>query len=89
MSEELTPTEQPAYQLDPNYVGPPSEFEKELTSLINRYSIEWRSETPDFVLAKYLEGCLTNFAVAVLKRDQWYHFNQKKEFNILDEQPAK
>lgn len=89
MSEELTSTEQSAFRLDPNYVGPPSEFEKGLISLINKHSIEGRSETPDFVLAKYLEGCLTNFAVAVLRRDQWYHFNQKKEFNILDQQPAK
>lgn len=70
--------------LDPNYVAPPSEFENELTALINKHSREGISETPDFILAKYLEGCLVNFAVAVLKRDQWYHFNQKKDFNSLD-----
>ena len=79
--------EDKAQQLDANYIQGPSEFEKELTILINRYSIEGRSETPDFVLAKYLEGCLNNFAIAVLRRDQWYHFNQKKGFNLLDETP--
>ena len=79
--------DQTTYQLDPNYAGPPSDFERELTALINKHSIEGRSETPDFVLAKYLEACLVNFAVAVLRRDQWYHFNQKKGFNLLDETP--
>jgi hypothetical protein len=71
-------------QLDQNYSGPPSAFEKELTELINKHSMEGQSEIPDFVLAKYLHGCLTNFAVAVLRRDQWYHFNQKLPLNSLD-----
>ena len=49
-----------------------SEFEKELTELINKYSRENRSDTPDFILASYVESCLVNFDVAVLRRDQWY-----------------
>lgn len=37
------------------------EFEKELTNLINCYSLENGSDTPDFILAKYLVGCLQAF----------------------------
>lgn len=51
---------------------PVSEFQKELSILINKYSRENMSDTPDFILAQYLEGCLTNYSIAVTKRDQWF-----------------
>jgi hypothetical protein len=35
-----------------------TEFTKELCTLINRCSLENGSNTPDFVLAEYLTGCL-------------------------------
>lgn len=44
----------------------------ELTSVLNRYSAENASNTPDFILANYLMTCLVNFNVAVQSRDQWY-----------------
>ena len=47
-------------------------FEKELTCLINKYSKENDSNTPDFILAEYILGCLSNFNVIVNKRDKWY-----------------
>ena len=37
------------------------DFRKELEDLINRFSKENGSNTPDFILAEYLEGCLSNF----------------------------
>ncbi len=49
-----------------------SEFQRELESLINRYSRENGSHTPDFVLAEYLSGCLAAFDAAVGQRDAWY-----------------
>lgn len=49
-----------------------SEFQQELTALINRYSIENASNTPDFILAGYLVGCLTVFNQAVNERECWY-----------------
>ena len=49
-----------------------SEFEKELTSLLNRHSRENASNTPDFILAQFLEGCLATFATAVQQRENWY-----------------
>ena len=37
------------------------EFEKEVCHLINRLSMENLSDTPDFILAKYLRGCLDKY----------------------------
>ena len=48
------------------------DFEKELEMLINKHSKENESDTPDFVLAQYLKGCLANYAETVKARDKWY-----------------
>lgn len=47
-------------------------FEKELEELINRHSQEKGSDTPDFILAQYLIGCLKNFNATVHERERWY-----------------
>lgn len=47
-------------------------FQKELTSLINRYSKENKSNTPDFILAEYMNECLLIFERIIAKRDEWY-----------------
>jgi len=47
-------------------------FKKELEFLINRYSKENGSDTPDFILAQFLTGCLKSFDVAVSRRENWY-----------------
>lgn len=47
----------------------PRTFKDELTQLINKYSIENESSTPDFILAKYLDSCLFSFRDAVRQRD--------------------
>jgi hypothetical protein len=47
-------------------------FEGELRSLINRFSKENGSDTPDFILAQYMNNCLTNFNEAVTARTNWY-----------------
>ena len=48
------------------------EFYKELEHLVNRYSKENGSNTPDFILAEYLQGCLNLFDNTVGKREKWY-----------------
>ena len=50
-------------------------FETELEKLINKYSKENDSNTPDFILAKYLNSCLYAFNGAVKRRDIWYGVN--------------
>ena len=47
-----------------------SEFRKELRVLINRYSQENWSNTPDFVLTTYLMNCLQAFEAATYDRDR-------------------
>ncbi len=54
-----------------------TEFEKELCILINRHSQENNSDTPDFILAKYLFWCLQNFNEAVNHREKWYGRERK------------
>ena len=49
-----------------------SNFTKELEQLINRHSLENESDTPDFILADYIRGCLTIYRVAVRARDKWH-----------------
>jgi len=49
-----------------------SEFRKELAELINNYSKENGSDTPDFILARYLDNVLQNFDAAVKEREEWY-----------------
>jgi hypothetical protein len=53
-------------------------FEKELEKLINRYSLENGSDTPDFILASYLKGCLDLWNSAVTTREQWYGRRKKR-----------
>ena len=52
-------------------------FEKELRKLINRYSLENGSNTPDIILAHYLLNCLKVFDVAIKKRENWYGVHHK------------
>ena len=50
----------------------PPTFEEELRYVINKYSKENASNTPDYILAQYLVGCLDVFAVCVQQRETWY-----------------
>lgn len=47
-------------------------FRKDLEELINRYSMENGSNTPDFILSEYLENCLKAFDNATIGRTLWY-----------------
>ena len=45
---------------------------EDLTALLNRHSRENQSDTPDFILATYLERCLEAFEAASNHRGQWW-----------------
>lgn len=63
-----------------------TQFHRELSSLLNRYSKENGSHTPDFLLASYLTGCLHTFNSIVNAREEWYGRGEKrKENDITDE----
>lgn len=48
-------------------------FKSDLQKLINRHSLENRSNTPDFILAEYLVDCLHSFELATQERERWYN----------------
>jgi hypothetical protein len=47
-------------------------LEQNLTEVLNSFCEENKSNTPDFVLAKFLLGCLDSFHLASNLREQWY-----------------
>lgn len=47
-------------------------FRTELARILNKYSLENGSDTPDFILARYLQNCLNAFDIAVTDRESWY-----------------
>lgn len=59
-------------------------FARELTSLLNRYSKENDSDTPDYVLAGYLIGCLRNFNCAIGNKNN--HEGRKRKIHIESEE---
>jgi hypothetical protein len=65
-----------------NYVNI-TDFEIELKQLINKYSMEIRSDTPDYVLALYLRDCLNAFNTATIARDRF--FGIENPFDIVFE----
>lgn len=52
--------------------GGPLSLRVEITAALNRCSAENGSDTPDFVLAEFLLGCLAAFDTAVACREKWY-----------------
>jgi hypothetical protein len=47
-------------------------FRCELECLINSHSMENDSNTPDFVLAEFMNDCLRAFDKATNRRNEWY-----------------
>lgn len=56
------------------YAGHHETFEDQLRRLLNTWSMEKTSDTPDFVLCRYMALCLETFSTAVRARDHWYGF---------------
>ena len=66
-----------------------STFEQELETILNRYSMENGSNTPDFILAQYLHGCLMSFNIAVTLREKWYGRGAEECRVLAEYQPPK
>lgn len=56
-----------------------SEFSKGLERLINQHSLENGSNTPDFILADFLNHCLAIFNASVNEREVWYGRKEANE----------
>lgn len=48
-------------------------FERRLEALINEFSRENESNTPDFILARYMNECFSAFVRATNRRDSWFN----------------
>ena len=49
-----------------------NDLESALAGALNRFSAENPSNTPDWILAQYLLGCLTAWNQGVQQRETWY-----------------
>lgn len=47
-------------------------FKQELAAVINKYSMERGSNTPDFILADYLADCLAAYEHMLGSKNLWY-----------------
>lgn len=56
-----------------NLFDAPSPFRTRLEHLINEFSVESGSNTPDFLLAEYVDGCLRLWEQTTKARDRWYN----------------
>lgn len=54
-------------------------FVSELEWLINKYSKENESNTPDYLLAGFVGRCLQAYTDTVNQRDKWFSAPHKKE----------
>ena len=49
----------------------------DLARMLNQHSVENGSNTPDFILARYMLASLNAFEAAVAERDMWYGERRK------------
>jgi len=80
---EADAPDEPTTDIPGGYGEPAHTLRDDLAATINRWSIENDSDTPDFMLADFLIGCLQTFAQAVDAREQWYG---RRSTNPLDRQ---
>lgn len=62
----------------------PSILAQELAQVLNRYLMENASNTPDFLLAEYLERCLAAGEVLINRRDGWYGVKLKPGHRLVE-----
>jgi hypothetical protein len=71
----LTKLEALEYEKLEEVVTKETKFNRELISLLNRYSKENGSNTPDFILANYLNSCLHTFNNTINQREKFFGRN--------------
>ena len=57
------------------------DFKKELAYVLNKYSRENLSNTPDYILAEYLNDCLNTFDKIIQLREKLYKVGLKTKNN--------
>jgi hypothetical protein len=64
-------------------------FFNELMQLLNRYSKESDSNTPDMLLTEYLIDCLNAYAKITNGRDKWFGFKPSNSLETNIERKEK
>jgi len=75
------PQEEKVIQEEKSVREIPFFFKKELTNLLNTYNMENASNTPDFMLSRFLTSCLEAFETATHDRETW---NEKTSQSLKD-----
>lgn len=65
-----------------------AELLKKLESLVNRLSLENESDTPDWILARYMVGCLDTFDACVRERDRWFGIKPWEDGRRVSDDPS-
>jgi len=60
------------YEVIDEIIPKEDQFIRELAQLINKFSFENGSDTPDFILAAHLYNTLQTFNHTVRRREEWY-----------------
>lgn len=79
---ELSEAINEPYNPLPEVNDPNEDFKKQIETLINKFCKENGSNTPDFILAEYLNGCLENFNKTVMRRSEWYGFVDRIGYDL-------
>lgn len=59
----------------------------ELSSLVNRYSLENESNTPDFILAQFLRDAMKAYGAALTLRDRWFGIDPWNKGSVKEQAP--
>jgi hypothetical protein len=54
------------------------EFERELTSLINKHNLDSISNTPDYIIAKAMIGFYSTLSESIAARSKWFNLSSDK-----------
>ena len=68
-------------KIDENGKVHQDDLEHAVASALNRYSAENPSNTPDWILAQYLLGCLAAWNMGVQQRETWYGRDARQKMN--------
>lgn len=66
------------YLSDEDITNKYDKFEIELTELLNKHSLENYSNTPDYIISRFLVMSLQSFENSIKLRDYWYNFEPHK-----------
>lgn len=59
-------------------------FVHEIASVVNKYSLENDSNTPDIIIGEYLYQCLEAYNNTIKLRNDWYYRADRVKVGVID-----